>query len=435
MARPAPNDGLELLRKADLEAERQVSYVRIATGGVLYVILWLLAGPEDFAAKASAAMIHIARASLFILFISGVLALALVILGRWRSWMAYVTVTIDVGVVLANLAMNAWSIGLSGDFVSAYPAASAIPLVLVTSIVRMRPRVQAYTGILIVSGALLIAVGQGHLGYEERLPLVGPLALMFGENANTARFLILVGMALITWLAAVRGRRQLLRAVEETRRRVNLGRYLPSELSQLLADRSMSELKKGSRKRVGLLFVDIRNSTSMEESLEAADVSRLINGFRDRLTGIASRHDVIIDKFIGDGAFLVTGILQSEDDDAARIIACAEDIVMAMANWSAEREAMGEPPVRIGAGIHFGEAFVGAIGNDDRLEFTVLGDAVNVAARLEHMTKTAGTPLLISADALTAAGVTEPPTQGYRFIGHETLRGRAEPVSIYAPGD
>lgn len=434
MARPLHPEGRELLRNADLGAESQVSYARIATAVILFIIIWFLAGPEDFYSKESSVMLRTAQASLLVLFVSGVVALTLVKTRRWRAWMAYSTVTVDTGVVLANLAMTSWSTALSGDFISAYPAASAIPLILVTSIVRMRPAVQAYTGLLLVTGVMAIAIGNGHLDYATRQPLVGPLAPMFGENANATRFLILAGMAIITWIATMRGRLQLLRAVDETRRRMNLGRYLPSELSHILATRSMDDLKKGSRKRVGLLFVDIRNSTSMEESLDAPSLSAMINAFRGRLTSISQKHDVIIDKFIGDGAFLVSGLLETRADDARRVISCAIEIVETMEAWSIQREAAGEPPVRVGVGVHFGEAFVGAIGNDDRLEFTVLGDAVNVAARLEQVTKTARTPMLVSLDALTAAGDVGPEGLAqYRFVGEEQLRGRTEAVPVYAP--
>lgn len=434
MARPMLSQERELLRSADLGAERQVSYVRIATALLLLVVLWLLTTPEDYANHGSAVMLRAAEASLVVLFFSGVIALALVQTGRWRSWMAYLTVTVDTGVVLANLAMTAMSSQLSGDFLAAYPAASGIPLILVTSIVRMRPAVQAYAGLLIIAGALAIAAIHGHMDYAERQSLVGPLAPMFGDNANATRALILIGMAVITWVATVRGRAMLLRAVDETRRRMNLGRYLPSELSQILATESMDDLKQGSRKKVGLLFVDIRNSTSMEESLDARSLSVMINAFRDHLTRIAQKHDAVIDKFIGDGAFLVCGLLDSRPDDARRTIACAVEIVQTMELWSREREMEGEPPVRVGAGVHFGEAFVGAIGNDDRLEFTVLGDAVNVAARLEQATKACHTPLLVSGDALAAAGDGAPKRlAGYRFVGAEQLRGRLEPVPVYAP--
>ncbi|MFC0284406.1 adenylate/guanylate cyclase domain-containing protein [Camelimonas abortus] len=434
MARLAHSEGRELLRQADLDAERQVSYVRIATATLLYLLIRLLADPEDFTAQSSAAMLRTAEATLALLFLSGVAALALVWSGMWRAWMTYLTVTLDTVVVLANLAITAAFTPLSGDFISAYPAAAAIPLVLMTSTVRMRPEVQAYCALLILAGVLLIALGNGHLTYEERKKIVGPLAAMFGENANATRLLILAGMGGVTWVAAVRGRNQLLRAVDETRRRLNLGRYLPSELSHILATSSMDELKKGSRRNVGLMFVDIRNSTAMEESLDAPTLSVMINDFRERLTRIAQKHDVIIDKFIGDGALLVSGILETRPDDARRIVECGKEILLAIHEWSRRREAQGAPPVRVGVGVHYGEAFVGAVGNDDRLEFTVLGDAVNVAARLEQMTKTAGTPMLVSGDALAAAGLAgEESAAEYRFVGTQLLRGRTEPVPVYAP--
>jgi adenylate cyclase len=168
----------------------------------------------------------------------------------------------------------------------------------------------------------------------------------------------------------------------------------------------------------------------MEESLSPTALSTFIGAFRQRVMQAAMTHGGVIDKFVGDGAFLVFGIVDPKPDDAARAVRCGQDILASVALWSAERAAAGETPVSIGVGIHFGEAFVGAIGDNARLEFTVLGDAVNVANRLEQATKDHRVPMLVSHEALTAGGADL--TQ-WRALGSEHLRGRAQPIGIYTP--
>ena len=211
-----------------------------------------------------------------------------------------------------------------------------------------------------------------------------------------------------------------------------LGRYLPAELAPVLAAGRIDALKTGQRSAVALLFVDIRNSTAMEETLGPNALSAFIGAFRHRVMQAANTHGGVIDKFVGDGAFLVFGIVELKPDDAARAIRCGKAILTSIAQWTEERMTAGEAPVAVGVGIHFGEAFVGAIGDDARLEFTVLGDAVNVAHRLEQATKDHRVPMLVSHEALVAA---KEDLTRWRALGSERLRGRAQTIAIYTPVD
>jgi len=98
----------------------------------------------------------------------------------------------------------------------------------------------------------------------------------------------------------------------------------------------------------------------------------------------------------------VFGLPEPRPDDAARALACAKDLVEVIARWNVKKE--GHPAIRNGIGIHYGDLFCGIIGEDMRLEFTVLGDTVNVAARMEQATKAHGVPILVSEAACRAAG-------------------------------
>ncbi|MGY2052475.1 CHASE3 domain-containing protein [Methylobacterium sp. JK268] len=190
-------------------------------------------------------------------------------------------------------------------------------------------------------------------------------------------------------------------AVREAGRRASLSRFLPEELVSRLAD-DAEGLRAGRRQRAAIVFVDLRGSTALAERLDPQALSLLLTAFRRRINRLARRHGGVVDKFIGDGALLVFGLPEPRPDDAARALAFAQDLAALIAR----RSAAWAPPrgLAIGVGIHYGEVFCGIIGQAARLEFTVLGDTVNVAARLEQATKQHGVAILASEAACAAGG-------------------------------
>nr|WP_281399881.1 adenylate/guanylate cyclase domain-containing protein [Microvirga zambiensis] len=192
------------------------------------------------------------------------------------------------------------------------------------------------------------------------------------------------------------------RAVRETTLRVTLTRYLPRELAPILTDQSFASLRQGRRIPVTLLFVDIRASTTFGETMEPAQLAVFITSFRRRVIRAASRHGGVIDKFTGDGALILFGVPGARDGDAQRALACGQTLLSLIERWNAKRGF--NPPVRLGIGIHTGDVFCGVVGDESRLEFTVVGETVNIASRIEQATKAAGCELLASQEAVMAAG-------------------------------
>ena len=138
----------------------------------------------------------------------------------------------------------------------------------------------------------------------------------------------------------------------------------------------------------------------------------------------AKAHGGVVDKFVGDNALIVMGVPEAQDDDAARTLACARTLLARIAAWNAgpTPPPLAGAPLRIGIGAHFGPAFVGAVGTDERLEFTVLGDTVNVASRLEQLTRETDGGLIASAPLLAAAGEEAGNRAGQRH-GYRPLAG------------
>jgi adenylate cyclase len=253
-----------------------------------------------------------------------------------------------------------------------------------------------------VIGLTLIAFGGGMLTPAEREEDLARIVGLFSPQANMVRIVMVFAAALILILVARQGRLMLERAVRETTLRVNLTRYLPRELAPILTDQAFASLRQGRRIPVTVLFVDIRASTYFGETMEPAQLAVFITSFRRRVLRAASRHGGVIDKFTGDGALILFGVPGAQDGDAKRALACGRTLLTLIERWNAKRGF--NPPVRIGIGIHTGDVFCGVVGDESRLEFTVVGETVNIASRIEQATKAAGCELLASQETVVAAG-------------------------------
>ena len=155
----------------------------------------------------------------------------------------------------------------------------------------------------------------------------------------------------------------------------------------------------------------------------------MLNEHFEAMSEEVTRFGGVIDKFIGDAIMVVFGDPgRPRDDDAARAVQAAQAMVERRNAMNVNREAAGLPPIKIGVGIHVGPVVMGHIGSRRRVAYTVIGDAVNLASRLEAATKEYKRPILISEDVARAAGdlrLAEP-------IGEIPIRGRAAPVRVFA---
>ncbi len=202
----------------------------------------------------------------------------------------------------------------------------------------------------------------------------------------------------------------------------------PEIATQLLRD---GAALGGEEREVTILFADLRGFTTLSEQLSPHDLLTLLNRYLDRMSAAIEREGGVIDKFIGDAIMALFGAPVAQNDSAERALAAALGMERALATLNAELAAEGRPPLAIGVGINTARVVAGNIGSHRRLNYSVIGDGVNVASRLQSLTRTAEYRTNIIASAATLAAVREKQCTT-RALGTVPVKGRAEPVEIFA---
>jgi len=225
-----------------------------------------------------------------------------------------------------------------------------------------------------------------------------------------------------------------LRAAAE-RARNNLSRYFSPNLVDMLAERD-EPLGAVRRQTVAVLFADIVGFTSMAEGMAPEAVVRMLRDYHERMTAPIFACGGTIDKYIGDEIFAVFGVPAASADDAGNALNCADMMLSALDCWNEERAARGQPRLAVGIGLNYGAAVVGDVGSEHSFSFTVIGDTVNTASRLQRLTRSLATPLVVG-DALVDAinsGAGDGAmalTRQLHDRGEQALRGRAGAVRIW----
>jgi len=231
--------------------------------------------------------------------------------------------------------------------------------------------------------------------------------------------------------SALTHHRLILQIREEAAARANLSRYLPDQVVEAVLAGSLNLALGGELRTVTVLFTDIRSFTTLSEHMPPEHVLAMLNAYFSEAVPIIKRYDGTVDKFIGDALMAVFGAPAAQTDQAERAVKAAMEIRSLVArlrdSWSQAPFAafMDVQRFAVGVGVNTGPAVAGNLGSEDRREFGVIGDAVNVAARL--CSKAAADEILIGGD--TAAAVRE--MISLRALEPMMVKGRAQPVSAF----
>jgi class 3 adenylate cyclase len=202
-------------------------------------------------------------------------------------------------------------------------------------------------------------------------------------------------------------------------------RFVPRQFLDILGKQDYTDIRLGDQveREMTVLFSDMRSFTSMSEQMTPKQNFDFINAYLGVMEPVIRKNNGFIDKYIGDA---IMALFPGSPDDAAN---AALEMREALDFFNAGSASAGLPAIEIGIGIHTGRLMLGIVGTEGRMDGTVISDAVNLAARLEGLTKQYGCPAIISEDSM--ARLSNPENYKFRFLDRTQVKGKKEPVTIY----
>jgi len=396
----------EALIEREMSAERRINFLRI--GVIAFGTVADLA--YAWAAGTLSTRLLVSGTGFGIAFVVYVLAVhRLTGDGRYRPWLKYVTVSLDYA-LMAGIFAEYHRLGFFGDRGGASGAAEVSFLILLNfaSAFRHSRVIIVYSTVLATGAAIALVAA---FSDSTVLLVYSPLAVL--------------GSGWLTLLLSSRLKSMFV----ELRRREHLLRFLPGEIVREI-DAGRIELRLGGVKREAtILLSDLRDFTAFAENRDPDAVVAMLNEHFTEMTRVVRQHGGAIDKFMGDGILAVFGLPVSKPDDAARAVEAGMAMQAALDTLNARRQARGIPSLRMGIALHTGIVVAGIVGSPERMEYTVIGDAVNVVQRIEELNKTYGTDLLLSETTQERVAPRIPTA----LVAEAEIRGRQRPVRLFTP--
>jgi adenylate cyclase len=324
--------------------------------------------------------------------------------GRSR-WMGVVLATIDFALITTMAMLQA----RHGSFVSGKHAIAAA-IVLSYSVARASSWHIVYSLVLAELSWVIVALTAGNVALDISVFVMGGFAVL-------GFMLLLTNRAVAPMFAGLR-------------QRDNLTRFLPRQVAERVMRDGPNALAPVQRE-ITVLFSDIRGFTGMSEGLEPREVLSMLDDYFARMSQIVKGHDGVVGKFLGDGLLAFWGVPDRLDDHAVHAVNAARDMRIALRELNRHRAHEGKPPIKIGIGVHTGTVAAGMLGGALQSEYTVIGDAVNVASRIEGLTKEHAVDLLISETTWSQLGG----KRSGRRLADAEIRGRREAVTLYTIDD
>jgi adenylate cyclase len=246
--------------------------------------------------------------------------------------------------------------------------------------------------------------------------------------------MVFTGLVVGVWSSSTRRLFAEMLQKERARRSLDrlFGEYVSPEAKAAIL--AASEQSIGETRSMAILFSDIRDYSTMREGRTPAQIVTQLNEYLEAMVACVRRRGGVVDKFIGDAVMATFGGLAPVDDPCGAAVNAATDMLVELDTLNARWVPAGVPPLRIGVGVHWGEVLQGSIGSPDRKEFTVIGDAVNTAARLESATKEHGAKIIVSGDVVARLGEAAITQRGLHPLGSRRLKGKQVAIDLWSVG-
>ena len=408
-------------RETERRGESIAAIFRLIIASAMLLSIWITVQ----ATPASGPLIGVA----IVYGLVSIIGLGLAIKRVYHPLMPFLFVFMDCAMVALALTMIAHMRGMSMSATLSLPLFSLAFVVLIHAALRYRPPLIAFGAIIFITCVVTLPYlieleNRGHMPDE----LMRHTGQSLSEESES-RFVPLVFFALgavILFYIVQRTKELAYLALLDGKRVAQLTRFFSPAVAANLIRHDQESGTYGGLQHVAVVFIDIRGFTRLAETISPEELTEFLSSFRRDVCGVIFQHGGTVDKFIGDAVLAVFGTPSTKPDDAKRAVDASLAVALSVREWFDKRTQAGLSAALVGIGAHYGEVFAGVIESGDILEHTIIGDTVNIAQRLERLSRDLRANVVISEALLKAANV-EPELinlarlSGTKLVGHDTL--------------
>lgn len=345
--------------------------------------------------------------------------------------------------ILFSVLHLSWYLSVGGDEVSAAFLIKADIIPLIFALIALNTLTLRSSNVIIITSysvGYLLSILLYAIQDERVIEASSYVMVHLGNEVSVDGYfaqvlLVAVGgtiLAIVTFL----GRTAVVEAVERERTESRISRFFSPGVVREIAESEEDFMRPGGNEReVAVLFSDIRGFTALSEKMMPSNVMKMLSEYHEGMVRCIFDNGGTLDKFIGDGIMADFGTPDPDPGAATKAVRAGVAMRRALDDLNEKRKQRGEDPIRTGIGIHFGPVIAGNLGTEERLEYTVIGDTVNLASRVESSCKIVGRDFLVTQAVVDAADQDALEADGIRFeklTEDVRVKGKHGPLVLYA---
>ncbi len=423
-----PGRVLESIKKQDDASEVAIKVFQLALA-IFFAVLYTVSRKTD-AGTAFSPVPYV----LSVYFVLTLIGLIWALNRSIPDWAVYISIGFDIGLLLLLIVSFHIQYQQPASFFLKAPTVFYIFLFIAIRALRFQPRFVLVAGLIAAAGWLaligyVITVDpQNTMITKDYVIYLTSNSILIGGEID--KIITIVMVTFVLALVLRRGQRLFVQAIAEQTAARDLSRFFDESVATQIrsADRQIAA-GEGVKREAAVLNVDIRGFTTLASEMPPDQVMCLLAEYQALIVPIIQRHKGTIDKFMGDGILATFGAVAESATAAADSLRAVDEIIAAAEDWARTRQARCERPIRINASVALGPVIFGAIGGQNRLEYTVIGSAVNLSAKLEKHNKDLGARA-VTTEACYQMAIRE----GYERVGlpqkHTRVGGVGEALKV-----